>query len=260
VAYYRELPLAPRFRSLVAGIWAFPTHEHAHRILPDGCMDIVFLDGRARLVGAMRTAASVPPRFDATLGVRLRPGEADRIFPGLPGELTDDEALLAELWGDAGRALEDAILSRLERATRDRADAAAILRGAIPIVEHALSARLATRADPSDLRMRAAAALLDQGRSVADVANAIDLSARQLGRRFEARVGLGPKTFARVRRLQRASLLLRRGEPVSRAAVLAGYADQPHFTREASALAGTTPIGLAAELTDGVDTSVPVVL
>lgn len=260
MAFYRELPLAPRFRSLVAGIWAFPAHEHAHRILPDGCMDIVFLHGRARLVGAMKHAATVPPRFDATLGIRLRPGDADRIFPGLPGELTDDEALLEDLWGDAGRALEDAILSRLERATRDTTDAATILRDAIPIVEDALATRLATHADATDVRARSAARLLDEGRSVAEVAQIVELSERQLRRRFEARVGLSPKAFARVRRLQHAAILLRRGEPLSRAGALAGYADQPHFTREASALTGITPVALAAELTDGFDTSLPVIL
>jgi AraC-like DNA-binding protein len=43
-------------------------------------------------------------------------------------------------------------------------------------------------------------------------------------------------------------------------AALVGYADQPHFTREATSLAGTTPVGLARELCDGFDTSVPVPL
>jgi hypothetical protein len=50
------------------------------------------------------------------------------------------------------------------------------------------------------------------------------------------------------------------GETPSSAAALAGYADQPHFTREAAALAGITPRWLAAELSDGFDTSVAVAL
>jgi hypothetical protein len=50
------------------------------------------------------------------------------------------------------------------------------------------------------------------------------------------------------------------GATPSSAAALAGYADQPHFTRETGALAGTTPRVLAAELSDGFDTSVAVAL
>jgi AraC-like DNA-binding protein len=39
-----------------------------------------------------------------------------------------------------------------------------------------------------------------------------------------------------------------------------GYADQAHFTREASTLAGVTPSALARELSDDFDTAIPVVL
>jgi transcriptional regulator GlxA family with amidase domain len=107
---------------------------------------------------------------------------------------------------------------------------------------------------------RAAATLLADGASVADVARRVGLSERQLGRRFQERVGLSPKAFARVRRLQRAALLMKQGVAPADVATAVGYADQPHFTREAGALAGITPRGLAAELSDGLDTSIPVAL
>lgn len=257
---YRELAPDPRLGSLVSGVWAFPSNAHAHRVLPDGCMDIVVLRGRAHLVGPMRTAIRVPAHTGAALGVRFRPGEAARLFPEVTGDLTDLSAPLAELWRDEGERLEDALLSVLDRATAARHDAHAILRSASPIVERALVARLAHHRGEADVRTRSAAAMLGEGRSVADVAARVSLSERQLTRRFQDRVGLSPKTFGRVRRLQRAALLLKAGEPLASAAALAGYADQPHFTREASALAGVSPMGLAAELTDGRDTSVPVAL
>src|SRR5262245_31308913 len=97
---YREQLPPPELRTLVSGVWAFPKDGHVHRVLPDGCMDVLVLDGEARLVGAMQHAVVVPASQSSVVGVRLRPGEAARLFGGLPRELTDSEALLSELWGD----------------------------------------------------------------------------------------------------------------------------------------------------------------
>jgi AraC-like DNA-binding protein len=64
-------------------------------------------------------------------------------------------------------------------------------------------------------------------------------------RRFLGWVGYGPRTLARVLRLQRAVVLLRSGRPAAEVAVEAGYADQPHLSREMRALTGRTPRELA---------------
>jgi transcriptional regulator GlxA family with amidase domain len=74
------------------------------------------------------------------------------------------------------------------------------------------------------------------------------LSERQLRRRFDAAVGYGPKTLAGVLRLQR-FLALTSAEPspdLARLALDAGYADQPHLTRECRRLTGLTPVVLVA--------------
>ncbi len=65
------------------------------------------------------------------------------------------------------------------------------------------------------------------------------LSERQLRRRFHAAAGYGPKTLQRVLRFRR-FLAGPRGD-LARAALEAGYADQPHLTREVARLAGTSP-------------------
>jgi AraC-like DNA-binding protein len=127
-------------------------------------------------------------------------------------------------------------------------------------MEGALKKRIASHAGPADLPVRAATHLLGEGATVHDVATRIGISERQLARRFIERVGVSPRIFGRVRRLQRAALGMQHGMRPAEAAALVGYADQPHFTREATALAGTTPGGLARELCDGLDTSVPVSL
>lgn len=255
---YREEPPSRPLSTLVSAIWAFPSHGHVHRVLPDGCMDLVALGGELRVVGAMQQAIVVPASESAVLGVRLRPGEAARLFAGLPRELTDSDAPLEALWGDAGRRLADALLAVLDDAAAHALDADAIIERATPIIEDALRARLTAHGHETDLRTRAAAALLERGASVRDASQHVGISERQLGRRFAERVGLSPKLFSRVRRLQRAVLLMKQGIKPVEAAARAGYADQPHFTREAGELSGTTPAELAIELRDGLDTSIPV--
>ncbi len=54
--------------------------------------------------------------------------------------------------------------------------------------------------------------------------------------------GTGPKTLARILRLQTAVALARAGRPFADVAVTAGYADQAHLSRDVKALAGV-PLG-----------------
>ncbi len=79
-------------------------------------------------------------------------------------------------------------------------------------------------------------------RTVATVADAVGWSRQHLHQRFSENIGLSPKAFARLVRF-RAALAATRAPGMSLADVAAtyGYADQAHFTRDFSALAGTSP-------------------
>ena len=94
--------------------------------------------------------------------------------------------------------------------------------------------------------MLAAARLLARapGTRLPELAERLGLGERQLRRRFTEGVGYGPKTYARVARFRTALALLERGTPPARVALDAGYADQPHLTRELVALGGRTPAAL----------------
>ncbi|OMI40139.1 AraC family transcription regulator [Streptomyces sparsogenes DSM 40356] len=61
-------------------------------------------------------------------------------------------------------------------------------------------------------------------------------------RRSLAAFGYGPKTLARVLRLNRALDAARAGTAFAEVAALAGYADQAHLAREVKALTGV-PLG-----------------
>lgn len=220
---YSETPAPPDLTSLVECFWRIDGPVSEHRVLPDGCIDIILLGNEARVVGTMTRAIVAGASSDPIVGVRFRPGEAARVVRMAPHELTDHDAPLAAVWGDDGKALDDA--SR----TTD-------------VLVCALRARLARHAEAVDLPIRAAASLLERGGTVRDAAEHVGLSERHLARRFTSRVGIAPKTFGRVMRLRRAVSAIWSGANASQAAATAGYADQAHFTRDAKDLAGVTPV------------------
>ena len=88
---------------------------------------------------------------------------------------------------------------------------------------------------------------------VGAVAAGLGVSRRRLESGFQRRIGLPPGTVARVARFQRAMSMLAAGAALPRAAADAGYADQPHLTREVRGMAGLTP----AELRDVLSAAAP---
>ncbi|MDF3148621.1 helix-turn-helix domain-containing protein, partial [Streptomyces sp. T21Q-yed] len=73
-------------------------------------------------------------------------------------------------------------------------------------------------------------------------ADELGLGSRQLHRRCLTAFGYGPKTLARILRLQRALALARGGVTFADTAVRAGFADQAHLARDVKELAGR-PLG-----------------
>lgn len=237
---YREYEPCDALRPYVACWWTARWGERSVRVLPDGCMDLLVDLERAEIavVGTMTTAIVAASPGAALLGVRFRPGEAGAVL-GLPApELTDRSVSLDALWGAAAAELAERMASVATPAEQIR------------IGEGVLLARLGARR--ADWRVRRAVALLEQPRSpsVEAVARALGLGARQLERLFTERVGIGPKRFARVMRLQRAlAPLSDPGVDLATVAVLGGFSDPSHVVREVRALCGVTPSVLAGERT-----------
>ncbi|MFF8379273.1 helix-turn-helix domain-containing protein [Streptomyces sp. NPDC015661] len=219
---------------------AGPTAERP--VLPDGCMDLIWADGRL-LVAGPDTRAYVPGEFAARYaGIRFAPGDAPGLL-GVPAhELRDRRVALGALWGEAEAR-------RLGERITDAPDPAAAL-------EELVLRRAADDFAPDPL-LRAVVARLAAGRGVAETAEAVGLGARQLHRRSLAAFGYGPKTLARVLRLQRALALVRAGVPYAEAALRAGCADQAHLARETRALAGTTLSAYAASTAAKSETPLP---
>jgi AraC-like DNA-binding protein len=196
-------------------------------VLPDVCCDIAIADGRLFFTGALTQAR--PSQHVGKEIVLLRIGIAmQREILGVPlAELTDRVVPLDEL----NRSLVREVVQRLETNKLNEAF------GGVPAIM-------------ADARFVTAARALANGRSVGDAAARVALGARQLDRLFADRVGVSPKMFARIVRFRRAAFAARGGTPLAIAAAEAGYADQPHFTREVRALTGRPPLGLLPAMAD----------
>ncbi len=260
---YRELPPRAELRDLLACRWeqhVAPAREQ--RVVPDGCVDVVWVAGRELIVAGPATAAMMArlPAGSTTVGLRFATGAAAGPL-GLPlTELRDGRAPLSDLWGAAAVAPLEAALAEAGSATAQ-----------LDLLEQALLARRAVAAAPDRLALAAVGALggvgsahdrsagsgaaaprvdLGDGGGVPrarDLAAALGVSERQLLRRLRTAVGYGPATLARVLRLQRA-LRAAWADPaaartggLARIAADAGYADQPHFARDCRELTGVAP-------------------
>jgi methylphosphotriester-DNA--protein-cysteine methyltransferase len=94
-----------------------------------------------------------------------------------------------------------------------------------------------------DGSVAAAAAALDRGARVGDVISEFGTTAKPFVRRFTAAVGLTPKRYARVRRLQHLLAGVPVGGPVDWAAAAAqhGFYDQSHLIHDFTEITGVRP-------------------
>jgi AraC-like DNA-binding protein len=196
------------------------------RVLPDGCMDLLW-DGQSVFIAGADTRAQVlsMDRPSSMTGLRFAPGFAPRVL-GLPAdELTDQRVPLDSVWsaGEVRRITEILAASpkpgrTLERIALDHSpppdDGAGLIDDVV--------------------------ALANAGCNTTAIARRVGLSTRQLQRRSTAAFGYGTKTLGRILRMQQALALIRGGDRAVDSAVRAGYADQSHLSREVKDLAGVS--------------------
>jgi AraC-like DNA-binding protein len=237
---YRESPAPPHLRAEVECVWAAGVAPgmpaQLQDVLPDGCMDLVW-NGSELLVAGPDTAPHQVRREPgvASAGLRFAPGRLPALLGVPAGVVRDQRVPLAELHP----ALARSATARLELGVRPAvvlADLATTLPGV-----------------PAGPALRAAAAYLSSGASAAATAQRLGWTTRTMHRRCLDAFGYGPAVLRRVLRFRRALALLYDGVPPAEAAALAGYADQPHLSREVRTLAAASP----AQLGSGANRSTP---
>lgn len=253
------LTRAPRpiLQPFVERLWAIegpdafasmgPRREH---VLPTGQMHLAFrlsggplrlFDGADDRAGHLLSDAVVGGARDThyiretspgacTVGAQLGPGAAEALFAISAEELAGRHTPLEDLWG------------REVGSMREQLMAPAMLYQRLDRLESILAGRLSTRrlvhpAGPWTIEQ------LDVTSSIRHVVQASGYSHRALISICRRSIGLTPKQYCRIRRLQRVlEIISTPGAPsLVDVATGAGYADQAHFSREFRAFAGVTP-------------------
>jgi AraC-like DNA-binding protein len=237
-ATYLESPPPAPLASHACCVWtnAAGRGDHVERVLPDGCADIVWIDGDGIVVAgpATRQVLVDIPAGAAALGVRFGPGAAGAALGVAAHELRDRTVALEEVWGREATELAEHL-------------AGAPPRRRLAILAGAVAQRLDGARAPDPLVTRASD-LLAGGMAVTATSREVALTDRHLRRRFHDAVGYGPKTLQRVLRLRHFLAVAESAASpdLARVAVEAGYSDQPHLTRECAELAGLPPAALLA--------------
>ncbi len=240
---YREYQPVAELSEYVECFWTHETgtRQMSHRVLPDGCSDILLTRPREGqpellLVGTMTRAAVFDLPQGWFLGVRFRPGMAPSLTH-LPGKESVDQRLpLAEVWGAKAIHLSERLL------------VSSSIKESIALIEAELTAELKNQSGNRRSANSAQRVLqwAEEARGIVrvdDLADLSGLSTRQLRRLCLDLTGLTPKQLCRAIRFRYAAVqaqLARRGE-WAQVALDCGYYDQAHFINEFRALSGLTP-------------------
>lgn len=252
---YQTYEPHPDLKSLVKHYWTLEVPVNMankrQRIIPDGCMDMIFTlgDDIKRYVSESETVAQPrtmilgqitkpfyikPTGYVNTFAVRFYPYGLANFVSTPMGDLTNKETALSLLFGKkVSEELEKSISEAKDTPTR------------ITVIETFLFKMLNNQTSIDNIVKTTLDILfLERGNGSIKAALKNDSAKRrQLERKFVKQVGMSPKQLGKVIRLQSALKAMLESKPESLAKVAYGsdYYDQAHFTRDFKELTGTTP-------------------
>ncbi len=243
--WYTPVPADPDLSGHLLTTWQARLGG-ALRLVPDGCVDVLWIgNGTAWVCGPETSAWSFRlPTATSVYGVRFRPGRAGAALGFDTRELSNRRAELADVLGArAGRHLVEQV--------GEARDATA----GLAAFQSAVRGWVADAPEPGHVAATVPRLLAARpGITVAGVAEALGLGDRQLHRQCVRAFGYGPATLRRILRLQRFLALARRpgtDTDLAGLAVAAGYTDQPHLSRDCRTIAGASPAELAGRRSGG---------
>jgi len=230
---YTEHAPSPRFARYIECYWKLRAADDdpAHRVLPDGCADIIFSaqagEPHLRLVGTMTSAQEFAlPRGQELFGVRFRPAMWSLFVPAPWPDLTDRVVLLEDVIDkDANRLVERLGVSV---SVSDMVTATESWLG-VPRDETVVH-RIADHVTRLHGQVR-----------IDDIADDAGLSPRQFRRLFVSQTGVTPKQLCRVLRFRHSLGRLQGDADGAELALDCGYYDQAHWINEFRDLSGYTP-------------------
>ncbi|MFT3738773.1 MAG: helix-turn-helix transcriptional regulator [Breznakibacter sp.] len=243
---YQPHVMLDRYVETYWTVQGFLDEGEYHRVLPDGCVDIIFsftannhpsglLPFVPNVVGTMTCYSQgyYPSDVDF-LGIRFKPAGITAFIRSPINEFTDRRIDLALV---DGSLFDDYFHMDLPGKTSvgekiEHIDAYFIRKlkyvfGLEPQIVHAV-----------DLIKRTKGLL-----SPTDIASKVCLSPRHFERKFKSAVGISPKTFSKVTKFGHSISYLKKhpGESLFSVAVDCGYYDHAHMIREFQFMSGSSP-------------------
>lgn len=236
---YQEIKPSSSLSAYLECIWYFDSFNTQAKpprvILPDNCIDILFdfSDGppsyKAYVVGMM--TKPIESTRSKLLALRFKPGQAYPFFKMPMSDITDRAIDLKDLIPKE-EYLKFARIFDFEYSVSN-----------LPMIESTLNSMLGNISE-SDQRVLHAINSIEMT-SVEGLSKKLNISRQHLKRIFSQYVGISPKKFNRIQRLNVAIDHVRslKRDKIDWASVAHrfDYVDQSHFIKDFKAISGTTP-------------------
>lgn len=251
---YKTINPGPDLSLFIRCYWTLDapkeTKPHKQRIIPDGCVEMIFHygdlykqyleDGSSILQPSCFVFGQVTRPLDieptgktGIFAVRFNPDGFIAFATKPLGTMENKAVALAELFGNDGLLLERDILAA--KTTDDR----------VKIVELFLNGRVGSAESIDRIIKTTIAAMftLNGQLSVSEISKEMNVNRRQLQRRFSLVIGLSPKQLSKIIRLQAAIKLLMSDEQgsLTNIAYEGNYYDQAHFIKDFKEFTGVSP-------------------
>lgn len=244
--HYGETLPSPALSHLIWSHWEFRVAEEApgplrHEIFPDGCISIFYLTNKKYNFSLLGCSGLLRE----TLVTDVVPGSTYWAFRTAP-------AACATVFGTDPDKLQRGPGFKSPPFTAsliEELDKCGSFEQAVRIFERKFSELGIAPENLDDIVVRAAQ-MIEESKGmakIADIADTIGVSIRQLQRNFRRHTGLTPKQFARARRFRAAAVSLLEQADLNWAQRAAefGFSDQAHLNHEFSSVAGRSPNSFA---------------
>ncbi|NDW12014.1 AraC family transcriptional regulator [Bacteroides sp. 214] len=242
---YKEYPPDLRLQHLIETYWVTDDvieNPFTHRILPDGCVDIIFdfgsnqpSAGLPMLVGTMTSLLEITyqPGRVQMMGIRFAPAGITA-FTRMP------------IFGITNRNIELPLAETLfDESFYERLPEMEYVQERVAYINTYLLARMHKLYLP-DRQIRHAVSLIQSNNghvSVREIAGEVCLSERQFERRFKTTIGISPKVFSNIMRFRsvRSYMKAHPDESMYEIAIACGYHDHSHMNKEFQRLGSISP-------------------
>ena len=241
------LPFVKCFWSLESEVAPVPEKQ---RIVPDGCMEMIFHYGdlyrqyqpdglfiiqpRCFVFGQITSPLEIEPTgFSGIIAARFHP-DGFAPFLSFPiNEMENKAVALEKIFGAEAADFENNVLSASSNEER------------IKLIESFLINKLSLPEAADRIAKSSVEILLNYNGqvSVDELAEQLNINRRQLERKFSSAIGLSPKQLSKVIRLQATLKMLQQKQFTSLTSLAyeSGYYDQAHFIKDFKEFTGMSP-------------------